>query len=112
MKLRTIILRTLGGLLLAALAVVDQPVLAEDAVDYDALLKKCEGGTGCCKASVERMKQTKAILQSDNKCPQGYTPNTLKCITSYAWCEPFTGRCTALNREGKCVQWQQPPVKQ
>lgn len=79
-------------------------------VDYDRLLKQCDIGTGCCKASVDRMRASNAILKTAEKCPSGYIPNMLKCITSYQWCEPYTGRCIGENQAGKCILWQPTPV--
>jgi len=80
------------------------------AVDYDHLLKQCDNSTDCCKTSVRRMKDTNSILMPGDKCPPGYVPHGLRCITSYQWCEPYTGRCVSKDQTGKCNQWQSKPV--
>lgn len=79
-------------------------------VDYEQLMKQCGYSDTCCQTSVKRMKAHKSILMEGIKCPERYIPNTLRCNTSFKWCEPYTGRCTAINSiTGECVDWQKKP---
>jgi hypothetical protein len=81
-----------------------------ESVDYERLLEQCDPSTGCCKASVNHMRSIHAIPKTTEQCPSGYTPNTLRCINSYKWCEPIKGRCIAKDQAGKCTFWQPTPA--
>ena len=52
----------------------------------------------CCMASVDHMVRYKAILHEsgNSDCPVGYRGNMLKCVGSYAWCEPVSEETSAL----------------
>ncbi len=68
-----------------------------DLPDYEALSQACRQNkvtSGCCLSSVSRMRDVKALLASGDtfaqaNCPQGYQPDTLKCLGSYRWCSPL-----------------------
>lgn len=58
---------------------------------YQKLAKGCQDG--CCLTSVEQMALTNSQLApgdtlGESGCPEGTTPNMLKCPTSYRWCDP------------------------
>jgi hypothetical protein len=55
--------------------------------DYKAMRRAC-AGDGCCLASVESMERNQGILANAEACPKGMSPNMLKCVSSYRWCEP------------------------
>ncbi|OGY52045.1 MAG: hypothetical protein A3J59_03970 [Candidatus Buchananbacteria bacterium RIFCSPHIGHO2_02_FULL_56_16] len=82
-----------GGLIGAILVVVAgwlvthpaQPAVPLDY--YQELAVRCEGD-GCCEASAREMAQGSFRLAAQNGCRQGYQANSLKCPTSYHWCEP------------------------
>jgi hypothetical protein len=60
---------------------------------YENFRKKCEG-SGCCLSSVNNAEQDNSLiyeeLMKDVICPEGFTPNALKCPDSYKWCSPIT----------------------
>lgn len=53
---------------------------------YDQLEAACD--SGCCEASVERMRRARATTQPANGCGAGETADMLRCPGSYRWCEP------------------------
>lgn len=53
---------------------------------YDRLQAKCDDG--CCEASVNAMRQTRAKIQMTGGCGANETADMLKCESSYRWCEP------------------------
>ena len=63
---------------------------------YDSFREKCKDtwDDKCCLASVDRAeKENSPLFESnnggmdiDNKCPDGYILDMLKCRTSYIWC--------------------------
>ena len=57
---------------------------------YKNLSDQCDKSVSkfCCYASLSYMKQYGYVLAQEGKCPQGESPNTMKCITSYQWCQP------------------------
>lgn len=44
----------------------------------------------CCISSVRAMAESRATLQNEGKCPDNTSPNALRCLDSYAWCEPWS----------------------
>lgn len=58
--------------------------------EYAELAQKClwkEDGLSCCISSVAAMQNAEATLTPEKGCPDGTIVNSLKCISSYAWCE-------------------------
>jgi hypothetical protein len=57
--------------------------------DYEELLRRCAGAS-CCEASARRVEKAQGfVIKSKTfSCPEGFTPNALKCVGSYKWCEP------------------------
>lgn len=94
-KNRYKLLRTGGGLTGALLVVVagwlvTHPAQPAATLDYyQELAVRCEGD-GCCEASAREMAQGSFRLASQNGCRLGYYRTSLKCPTSYRWCEPPT----------------------
>ncbi len=67
-----------------------QQRLAQFTGEYAELAQKCmqkEDGLSCCMSSVEAMQGAQASLTPEKWCPDGSIVNSLKCISSYAWCE-------------------------
>jgi hypothetical protein len=61
------------------------------AADYESLEEECQRRTsrGCCMASFRVIKENGYFLASEGgTCPDGYSPNMMRCIDSYQWCEP------------------------
>lgn len=58
-----------------------------DGDSYALLRQQCDGD-GCCLESVDRMEEGGFAFSEDGSCPEGYSPNMLRCVNSYSWCEP------------------------
>ncbi len=56
----------------------------EDEIYYTDLSKQCNND--CCRASVDKMRKTNAIVSDNGKCRDGYFVNRLLCTGSYSWC--------------------------
>lgn len=73
-----------------------QAEIAQLPQDYQALGQQCleRGSFNCCMASVKTMakggyRQASEFKSlEDEGCPKGYRRNILRCIDSFAWCEP------------------------
>jgi len=57
---------------------------------YHELAKQCEqkSSFGCCIASVRAMENGNYRLSENNICDDSFTPNVMRCIDSFKWCEP------------------------
>lgn len=57
---------------------------------YQELVKECETrkSFSCCIASVEDMAAGGYKLALEPGCPEGYQRTMLRCMNSFAWCEP------------------------
>lgn len=59
---------------------------------YQSLRKQCESreSENCCLASVEAMEagKFKEATKDSVSCPSGSKRNMMRCIDSFAWCEP------------------------
>ncbi len=67
-----------------------QDRLSQFTGEYAELAQKClwkEDGITCCISSVQSMQDAQATLTPEKWCPDGSVVNSLKCISSYAWCE-------------------------
>ncbi len=75
------------GLVFAAFIILVplEPVLYQDTY-YGKLKAACPDG--CCESSVKQMETGGYHLARGKTCPAGFSRNTLKCPTSYGWCEP------------------------
>jgi len=60
---------------------------------YDQLTLQCSDS--CCQASVDQMRAIGARVVPASGCPGGSTENSLKCISSYSWCETATTNINA-----------------
>lgn len=60
-------------------------------VYYRELAEEClqKSSYGCCMASVRAMYNGNYKLSENNTCEDGFTPNMMKCIDSFKWCEPI-----------------------
>ncbi len=60
----------------------------------DPELEKYCAGDSCCLASLRIMRENNYEEAYNNeKCPEGYRMNSLRCITSYSWCVPMEEDC-------------------
>ena len=59
---------------------------------YDQLKKICRSkkGVNCCMSSVTTMRKGNFTLAPDSGCPNEMIQNKLRCVDSFAWCEPRT----------------------
>ncbi|OGX28191.1 MAG: hypothetical protein A2787_01790 [Omnitrophica WOR_2 bacterium RIFCSPHIGHO2_01_FULL_48_9] len=57
---------------------------------YQELSMECRktAAVSCCMASVRRMTAKQAQLVPAEGCSEGWGKNSLKCVSSYQWCEP------------------------
>ena len=90
---RSKLLRFGGGLTGALLVVVagwlvTHPAQPTATLDYyQELTVRCEGD-GCCESSARAMADGSFRLAETDGCRLGYHRTSLKCPTSYHWCEP------------------------
>ena len=57
--------------------------------DLDSL---CSSGSGCCKASLETIKENSYVVLNvpggPTSCPEGTQKEMLRCLDSLQWCVP------------------------